>query len=110
MRQLLLIPACLSLVACDKAIEDYCDKTFLPVECVSKSILDEGIFELCLSKVAEARSSKGGDYTTNDDEDLHHAIKACSHAASPYYRYQKECKPNPEYEAQQLMCSKKENE
>ena len=105
MKQLLLTATILTLTACSETEISYCEQSFTPVEWEKVSGVKYDVFEMCLDKVADMRSSQGGDYTTNDDEDLQHAIKECRFAASPYQYYQDECGPNPKYVAQQECCS-----
>ena len=106
MTKYLLIPICLLMTACGEPIS-YCEREIQPVICEKTSVLDAGIFEMCLSKVVDMRSSKGGNYTTHDDEDLHHAINSCSSAASPNYSYVDRCFKNTNYKLQQEVCNDK---
>lgn len=104
-----ILIAVLFLTGCGESAP-YCERDYDPVSCDSASVMDKDLFEMCLDKMALARSSKGGNYTANDDEDLDEVVKACKSAASLYYDHQEECRPNPRYVAQQEFCTKEQSE
>lgn len=47
----------------------------------TNTVLSNQLYTQCLDKLAVMRSSGGGNYTTNDDEDLDEAIRMCSATA-----------------------------
>lgn len=97
----------LVLTSCGELSRPYCERKHDPVKCEMASVIDDDLFEMCLEKLVHMRSSSGGDYTANDDEDLDEAIRACDRAASPFRDYQKQCFPNPEFVQQQKYCEEK---
>lgn len=90
----------------------YCEIKYSPNVCEEHNIRRE-VFSECLDKLSKMRNSGGGNYTTNDDEDLDEAIRACgstSFYVSNDSPSKTVCGPNPSYIAQQEFCKGGNNE
>jgi hypothetical protein len=108
---LLICFMCLTLAGCGEPTP-FCEREYDPVICSSSGYtqwdFNESTFKTCMSELANARSSQGGNYTTHDDEDLGDAIDSCKYAAKNIRR--SDCQPNPGYQAQQEFCKGGKND
>ena len=106
MKKILIITTCILLGGCGEEVP-YCEKEYKPIICELNSDR-RSIFNECLDKLQFMRSTQGGNYTTNDAENLDEAIAECGIQSYSVANHEGKtvCFKNPRYTAQKDFCGK----